>query len=181
MIGDRAIAPERRLGSQEGTKLVWSRRIMTTPPRADDAGAGDPHDLGRFVRAQAGDYQRALAELRSGRKRSHWMWYVFPQLDGLGSSPTAKRYAIRSLDEARAYREHPLLGARLVECAEAVLAVESRSANEILGSPDDLKLRSCATLFARASPAGSVFHRLLDKYYGGEADPRTLRLLETTR
>lgn len=137
----------------------------------------DPHDLNRFVRAQANDYQRALAELRSGRKRSHWMWYVFPQVKGLGLSSTSERFAIRSLDEARAYVAHPRLGLRLLECAEAVLAVEGRSATEIFGSPDDMKLRSCATLFARVSPAGSVFHRLLVKYYGGAQDPRTLQLL----
>ena len=139
--------------------------------------APDPHDLERFVRAQARDHDRALAELRGGRKRSHWMWYVFPQLEGLGMSPTSKRFAIRSLDEARAYLEHPLLGSRLLECADAVLRVEGRSAAEIFGSPDDLKLRSCATLFACVSPAGSVFHRLLARFYGNERDDRTLRLL----
>ena len=133
--------------------------------------------LSRFVHAQAPDYDRALAELRAGHKRSHWMWYVFPQLDGLGSSPTSKYFAIQSLDEARAYLAHPILGPRLVECAEAVLDVEGRSAREILGSPDDLKLRSCATLFACVSPAGSVFHRVIDRYYGGARDPRTLHLL----
>ena len=137
----------------------------------------DPHDLDRFVRAQEGSYARALAEIRAGRKHSHWMWYVFPQLDGLGSSSTSKRFAIRSLDEARAYLAHPLLGPRLLECAEALLAVEGRSAREILGSPDDLKLRSCATLFACVSPEDSVFHRLLAKYYGSMQDGRTLRLL----
>ena len=141
------------------------------------ASTDDPHGLSRFVSAQANDYERALGELRSGRKRSHWMWYVFPQLDGLGSSPNAKRFAIKSLDEARAYLEHPLLGPRLLECAEAVLGVEGRSAGEILGSPDDLKLRSCATLFACVSLAGSAFHRLLAKYYGGAPDRRTLELL----
>jgi len=143
----------------------------------DIARTDDRHGLSRFVRAQANDYDRALSELRSGRKRSHWMWYVFPQLDGLGSSPTSKRFAIRSLDEARAYLEHPLLGPRLLECAEAVLRVEGRSAGEIFGSPDDLKLRSCATLFACVSPAGSVFHRLLARYYGGRQDAGTLRML----
>ena len=138
-------------------------------------------DLSRFVEAQAPDYDRALAELRGGRKRSHWMWYVFPQLEGLGTSPTSKRFAIRSLDEARAYLEHPVLGPRIRECAEAVLTVEGRSAREILGSPDDLKLRSCATLFASVTPAGSVFHRVLDKYYGGARDPRTIERLDPTR
>jgi uncharacterized protein (DUF1810 family) len=139
--------------------------------------AGGPHDLGRFVQAQAGDYERALAEVRGGRKRSHWMWYIFPQYDGLGFSPTSRRYAIKSVAEARAYLSHPVLGPRLVECAEAALGVEGRSASEVFGSPDDLKLRSCATLFASVSPAGSVFERLLDKYFRGERDAQTLRLL----
>src|SRR4051794_16808187 len=110
--------------------------------------ADDPHDLGRFVSAQADDYGQALAEVRAGRKRSHWMWYIFPQVEGLGSSPMSRRYSIRSLDEARAYLDHPVLGRRLIECAEAALGVEGRSASEIFGSPDDMKLRSSATLFA---------------------------------
>src|SRR3954453_5628360 len=98
----------------------------------------DPHDLGRFVDAQRGDYERALAEIRGGRKRSHWMWYIFPQYDGLGSSSTARKYAIKSVAEAEAYLRHPVLGPRLVECAEAVVGVEGKSAHEIFGSPDDL-------------------------------------------
>jgi uncharacterized protein (DUF1810 family) len=138
---------------------------------------GDPHDLNRFVQAQEGDYERALAEITSGRKRSHWMWYIFPQLDGLGSSPTARKYAIKSLTEAGAYLSHPILGPRLVACAEAALGVEGRSASEIFGFPDDMKLRSCATLFAQVSPAGSVFDRLLAKYFGGVRDDKTLQLL----
>ncbi|NCA72831.1 MAG: DUF1810 domain-containing protein [Sphingobacteriia bacterium] len=137
----------------------------------------DPHDLNRFVRAQENDYAPALAEIRSGRKRTHWMWYIFPQLDGLGFSETARRYGIRGLDEARAYLGHPVLGQRLVECAEAVLAVQGRSAREIFGMPDDLKLRSCATLFAEVSAEGSVFHRLIQVYFGGAPDGRTLTLL----
>ena len=145
------------------------------------AGGDNPHDLDRFVEAQAGDYERALAELRSGRKRSHWMWYVFPQLAGLGFSPTSRRYAIKSLAEARAYLAHPVLGPRLIECVQAALDVEGRSAHEIFGSPDDMKLKSCATLFACVSPAGSLFERLLDKYFGGERDGKTLRLLEAAR
>jgi uncharacterized protein (DUF1810 family) len=104
--------------------------------------ADDPQDLARFVKAQAGDYETALAEIRAGRKRSHWMWYIFPQIDGLGFSSMARRYAIKSLDEARAYRDHPVLGPRLVEITEAAFAVEGRSAHEIFGSPDDMKLRS---------------------------------------
>ena len=105
------------------------------------------------------------------------MWYVFPQIAGLGSSPMSQRYAIQSLAEARAYLEHPVLGPRLREIAEAALAVEERSALELMGSPDDLKLRSCATLFAVVSPAGSVFHRLLEKYFEGRPDPRTEALV----
>ena len=137
----------------------------------------DAHDLARFVDAQRGSYERALAEITSGRKRSHWMWYVFPQLAGLGVSATSRQYAIASLAEAEAYLRHELLGPRLVACANAALAVEGGSAREIFGSPDDLKLRSSATLFAQVSAAGSVFHRLLDKYFGGEPDQATLRLI----
>lgn len=144
------------------------------PDRPDD-----PHDLGRFVRAQEGDYEQALAEIRDGRKRSHWIWYVFPQIDGLGYSSMSRRYAIKSLAEARAYRDHAVLGRRLVECAEAALGVEGRSAREILGSPDDLKLKSCATLFASVTPPDSVFARLLDRFFDGERDGNTLQLIET--
>jgi uncharacterized protein (DUF1810 family) len=143
----------------------------------EPGAAADPHDLSRFVQAQEGDYERALAEITSGRKRSHWMWYIFPQLDGLGSSPTARQYAIKSRAEAGAYLNHPVLGPRLIACAEAALGVEGRSALEIFGFPDDMKLRSCVTLFAQVSPAGSVFHRLLDKYFRGLPDDKTLRLL----
>jgi uncharacterized protein (DUF1810 family) len=141
------------------------------------SNSSDPFNLARFVEAQADDYERVLAEITSGRKRSHWMWYVFPQLAGLGFSSTAQFYAITSLDEARAYLAHPVLGPRLLACAEASLRVEDRSANEIFGSPDDLKLRSSATLFACVSEPGSVFEQLLAKYYAGERDPRTLELL----
>ena len=133
--------------------------------------------MARFLEAQADDYEPALAEVRSGRKRSHWMWYVFPQLDGLGSSSMSRRYSIKSVAEAKAYLDHPVLGPRLVQCAEAALGVEGRSALDIFGSPDDMKLRSCATLFARVSPEGSVFHRLIEKYFNGEHDNNTLHLL----
>ena len=139
--------------------------------------ACDPYGLARFVDAQERTYEQALSEIRSGRKRSHWMWYVFPQFDGLGLSATSKRYAIKSVAEAEAYLRHPILGPRLFESVQAVLRVEGRSAFEIFGSPDDMKLRSCATLFASISPAGSVFEQLLARYFGGEADARTLRLL----
>ena len=136
-------------------------------------------DLGldRFVQAQAESFDRALAELQSGHKRSHWMWFIFPQFAGLGASAVSQHYAIQSLAEAEAYLQHPVLGRRLVECAEAVLAVEGRSALDIFGSPDHLKLRSCATLFAQVSPPGSVFERLLERYFDARADDRTLRLL----
>lgn len=136
-----------------------------------------PDDLTRFVLAQEADYETALSEIRNGRKRSHWMWYIFPQYEGLGSSAMSRRYAIRSRAEAEAYMRHPVLGPRLIECAEAVVGVEGRLAFEIFGSPDDMKLRSCATLFATVSPPGSVFDRLLDKYFQGERDAETLRLM----
>ena len=139
--------------------------------------ADDPFDLERFVTAQKGDSERALSEIRSGRKRTHWMWYVFPQVEGLGSSPTSRRYSIKSLEEARAYLDHPILGPRLRATADAALAVEGRAARDVFGSPDDLKLRSSATLFASVSPPGSVFDRLIEKYFAGERDTRTLQLL----
>lgn len=140
-------------------------------------GAGDPHDLSRFLRAQEGVYATALAEIRRGRKRTHWMWYIFPQYVGLGFSATSMRYAIKSVAEAKDYLDHAVLGPRLIECAEAAVAVDARSAREIFGSPDDLKLRSSATLFAVVSPGGSVFERLLEKYFNGERDASTLALL----
>ena len=140
--------------------------------------ADDPHDLDRFVSAQAKDYSRALAEVRAGEKRTHWMWYVFPQFVGLGFSATSQHYAIRSRAEAEAYLQHPVLGPRLAEISEAALAVEGKSALDVFGSPDDAKLCSCATLFAVVSSAGSVFERLLAKYFRGERDAKTVRLLD---
>jgi uncharacterized protein (DUF1810 family) len=137
----------------------------------------DPHNLQRFVLAQEHDYDQALSEIRSGRKRSHWMWYVFPQFEGLGFSATSRRYSIKSVAEAKAYLAHPVLGPRLIECTDAVLALEAVSASQIFGSPDDMKLRSCATLFAHVSPEGSVFHRLLDTMFQGRADEATLQLI----
>jgi uncharacterized protein (DUF1810 family) len=139
------------------------------------SAADDPFDLGRFVAAQDDTYSQALAELRSGRKRSHWMWFVFPQVDGLGFSAATKRYAIKSGAEARAYLAHPVLGARLRECAEAVLAIEGRTAFQVFGSPDNMKLRSSMTLFAVV--ADSVFEAVLAKYFEGERDAATLELL----
>ncbi len=139
----------------------------------------DRFDLERFVEAQAGVYDLALGELRAGQKRSHWMWFVFPQIAGLGASPTAQAYAIASLEEARAYLAHPVLGPRLVECVQAVNAAHERSAGDIFGYPDELKFRSSLTLFllAAASEAKAPFQRGLDKYFEGEGDPLTLSKL----
>ena len=140
----------------------------------------DPFDLHRFRAAQQqGDtYATALAELRAGRKRSHWIWFVFPQLDGLGSSPTARRYAIRSLDEARAYLADDLLGPRLHECCQALLALDANAdAETVLGGIDAIKLRSSMTLFALAAPGEPLFPRMLARFYGGQPDGATERLL----
>lgn len=143
----------------------------------DAGGTGDPYNLARFVQAQEEDYEQALSEIRSGRKRSHWMWYIFPQFEGLGSSSTSQRYSIKSVAEAEAYLAHAVLGPRLVECAEALLRIDGLSAGTIFGSPDDMKLRSSATLFAGVSSERSVFHQLIDKYFHGERDDMTLRLM----
>ena len=137
----------------------------------------DPYDLQRFLAAQRNVHRQALDEIRSGHKASHWMWFVFPQLSGLGASATSLRYGIRGLDEARAYLAHPTLGPRLIEVAEAVLALDGCSAHDVFGFPDDMKLRSCATLFAAVSPPGSVFERLLARYFDGERDERSLDLI----
>ena len=138
----------------------------------------DPFGLERFVQAQAGVYDQALAEIRAGRKTSHWMWFIFPQIDGLGSSPMAKKYAIKSIAEAQAYLKHPVLGPRLVECCEAVLQINGKSAPDIFGDTDAMKLRSSATLFEYVAAEDSVFGRLLDKCFGGLRDDATLRLLD---
>ena len=148
---------------------------------ATEVSGPDLHDLERFVSAQRGVHEQALAEIRAGRKRSHWMWFVFPQLEGLGRSSMSQRYSIRSIEEARGYLNHPVLGPRLLECVNAVLAVEGRSAHAIFGSPDDMKLRSCSTLFAAVSPSGSAFHRLLEKYFEGVGDAETLRRVPGSR
>jgi uncharacterized protein (DUF1810 family) len=142
----------------------------------------DPHQLERFVTAQdrGGTYESALAELRAGRKRGHWMWFVFPQIAGLGRSPTAQAYAIVSLDQARAYLAHPVLGPRLVECARVLTERPGSTAEEIFGGVDAMKLRSSMTLFARAAPENPLFDRVLERYYGGVADPATDRLLESS-
>jgi uncharacterized protein (DUF1810 family) len=140
--------------------------------------AGDPFDLKRFVDAQAPVYGNVLGELRDGRKRGHWMWFVFPQLRGLGGSAMAVHYGISSLDEARAYLRHELLGPRLHECARLVTAVQGRSIGQIFGSPDDLKLCSSMTLFARATENNQDFVAVLDKYHDGRQDPLTLERLD---
>ncbi len=139
--------------------------------------SANPFNLDRFVSAQTGAYASALAEMRGGRKRTHWIWFIFPQIEGLGHSSTSMHYAISGLDEARAYLGHPVLGPRLIECAEAVLAVEGRTASDIFPYPDDLKLRSSMTLFDLVAEPGSVFGRVLDKYFQGGRDERTLALL----
>ena len=136
-------------------------------------------DLSRFVKAQEHDYAQALREIRAGRKRSHWMWYIFPQIQGLGFSSTAQYYAIRDLDEAKAYLAHPVLGPRLKEISEALLELDGLSAHEIFGYPDDLKLRSCMTLFRMADLNCAVFEQVLEKYYDGEPDRRTVELAAT--
>jgi uncharacterized protein (DUF1810 family) len=137
----------------------------------------DRFDLQRFVQAQAGVYEKVVAELRAGCKSSHWMWFIFPQLAGLGHSAMARRYAIASLDEARAYLKDPVLGARLRECSGLVLAVPGKTAHDIFGSPDDLKFHSSMTLFHRAAPAEPVFGECLRKYFAGQQDALTLAAL----
>ena len=138
----------------------------------------DPFDLERFVKAQRDVYADALAELADGQKRSHWMWFIFPQITGLGHSAMAQRYAINSLQEAKAYLQHPVLGERLLECCQQLMQLEGRSAHDIFGSPDDMKLRSSLTLFAAAEAGNCVFEQLLGRYYRGQADTRTLEILQ---
>lgn len=140
----------------------------------------DPFDPVRFVSAQEGVYEKALKEIRSGLKESHWTWFVFPQIDGLGSSDMARLYAIRSLEEARAYLAHPVLGMRLIECADAMLSIDGKSALEIFGFPDDLKLKSSMTLFETASQETSIFRTVLERFYAGEMCKKTLRILQAS-
>ena len=135
------------------------------------------NDLTRFINAQAGNYHSALSEVRKGKKRSHWMWYIFPQIKGLGFSETSKFYAIQNLDEAAAYLHDPVLGKRLVEISKALLNLPGSSAYQIFGSPDDMKLRSSMTLFAAVPGADAVFQTVLDKYFNGSPDTATLRLI----
>ena len=152
---------------------VESNMIRTS----DAKGHDDPFDLGRFTTAQESVYDDVCIELRSGQKRTHWMWFIFPQIDGLAQSTTSKFYAIKSLDEARHYLDHPVLGKRLLECTDTVLAVEGRTISEIFAHPDDLKLQSSMTLFGYIAGPESIFIRILDKYYRGERDIRTLKIL----
>ncbi|RYD35004.1 MAG: DUF1810 domain-containing protein [Verrucomicrobiaceae bacterium] len=141
----------------------------------------DSYHLQRFIDAQSRDYEAALGELRRGRKRTHWIWYIFPQVAGLGHSSMAQKYAIQSKREAIAYLEHGILGGRLHECAAALLAHQGTEIGEIMGSPDDLKLRSSMSLFASISAPGSVFHQVMDHFYGGGMDLKTLEFLENVR
>ncbi len=135
-------------------------------------------DLDRFIDAQNEIYDKALRELRTGKKRSHWMWFIFPQIAGLGSSLMAEKYAIRSIEEAGAFLADPILGPRLHRCVDAVLAIKGQSAHDIFGSPDDVKLRSSMTLFAAISDHGSAFHKVIEQFYGGAFDTRTIELLD---
>ena len=134
-------------------------------------------NLTRFVNAQERDYTKALAEIRSGRKQSHWMWYIFPQLSGLGFSQMATHYAIDNLAEAKEYLDHPVLGSRLIEIANAMLRIEGKTANQVLGSPDDLKLRSSMTLFSLVENTDPVFQAVLDKFFNGQPDQKTIALV----
>jgi uncharacterized protein (DUF1810 family) len=159
--------------------MVFSRRVALPVSRSLDGVNVDSYRLDRFVDAQAhGVLTNALNELHAGRKATHWPWFIFPQVAGLGTSPTSQHYAIGSLEEARAYLAHPVLGRRLVECARAVLTHPDRTARQIMGTPDDAKLRSSMTLFALAT-AGSepVFQEVLDTFFAGEPDPRTAHLV----
>jgi uncharacterized protein (DUF1810 family) len=143
--------------------------------------AADRYDLQRFVDAQEHVYDAVLAELHNARKRSHWIWFVFPQLQGLGRSPTAIRFGISSLDEARAYLAHPMLGPRLRECTRLVARIEGCSVDDIFGWPDNLKVRSSMTLFTRATDDNAEFRAVLDTFYNGEEEPATVELLSTAR
>jgi uncharacterized protein (DUF1810 family) len=140
---------------------------------AAPGSVSDPHDLQRFVAAQEGVYESALEQLRAGRKTGHWMWFVFPQIEGLGMSPMSRRYAIASLQEARAYLDHPVLGPRLAKCARVLMELGGHDAEAIFGGIDAIKLRSSMTLFARALGDDSIYYGVLDQYFGGTPDPQT--------
>jgi len=141
----------------------------------------DPYNLDRFVDAQSGEYEQVLAELRAGRKQSHWIWFIFPQLKGLGRSSTAEYYGVGSIDEARAYLRHPVLGRRLEECSALVNGIEGRTIDEIFGFPDNLKFRSSMTLFANAADDKRIFLDALGQYFAGDPDAKTLELLGAKR
>ena len=147
-------------------------------PTAGITDMNDPFNLQRFVDAQSPIFDRVSSELRDGAKRSHWMWFIFPQIKGLGQSQLARKFAISSREEAKAYLEHPILGLRLIECTELVNLIEDRTIEQIFGYPDDLKFRSCMTLFANVSD-NQIFTDALSKYFNGESDPSTLQRLET--
>ena len=136
------------------------------------------YDLERFVSAQGYSYENALNEIRAGKKTSHWIWYIFPQLRGLGHSYRSEYYGVEDEDEAKSYLSHPILGSRLVEITETLLSLKGSDPLKVMGSPDDLKLKSCMTLFAYISKGGSIFHQVLEKYFGGEKDEKTLSILE---
>jgi uncharacterized protein (DUF1810 family) len=146
----------------------------------NDGSPDDPHNLERFVRAQMSEYERAVTELREGRKQTHWMWFIFPQIAGLGHSLMSQRYAIKDEAEARAYMAHAILGPRLLECASIVAALMGKTAYDIFGSPDDMKLHSSATLFGQVSTS-PVFYQIIDKYFDGKPDHNTIALLSMNR
>jgi len=142
---------------------------------------GDQYNLDRFIAAQEAAYQDVVLELKAGQKRTHWMWFIFPQIDGLGHSTKAKYFAIKSIEEARAYWDHPILGSRLLECATLVDNIKSRTASEIFGSPDDLKFRSSLTLFTQALGTLNLFEDLLRKHFAGDLDDMTLAILKSLK
>jgi uncharacterized protein (DUF1810 family) len=157
--------------------LAMGRSFAGMADAGSVSAVEDRFDLERFVAAQEGVYDQALAELRAGRKRSHWMWFVFPQVAGLGRSPTAQRYAISGIEEAQAYLAHPMLGPRLLECCQALLGLPDPDPSAVLGGTDALKLRSSVTLFAHARPEEPLFRSVLERWYGGRADDATERIL----
>ena len=136
-----------------------------------------PHNLQRFITAQQNDYPTALAEIKQGRKRSHWMWYIFPQIAGLGFSETSRHYALKNVDEAQAYLNHPVLGNRLIEICKELLKLPINNATQIFGTPDDMKLRSCVTLFAALPNTNPVFQQVLVQFFNGEGNSKTLRII----
>ena len=140
--------------------------------------SSDPFALQRFISAQEEVYEHVLKELQHGQKRSHWMWYIFPQMDGLGVSAMSRFYAIKSIDEARAYLQHPILGKRLIECSRTVWLIKNRSVREIFGSPDDMKFKSCMTLFEIVAPSNSIFTKLLEDLFSNERDNKTVQLIK---